>query len=82
MYTMRFDFENEPILSATKPMFYGWTTYMLRYKVENYIYLLYQFYYFNNSNQINIILIFHIHSFDILLSVIRNSIASNFLLLK
>jgi hypothetical protein len=39
---MLFDFEHEPIPSATKPMFYGWTTYMLRYKVENYIYLLYQ----------------------------------------
>jgi hypothetical protein len=22
---MRFDFEHEPISSATKPMFYGWT---------------------------------------------------------
>jgi hypothetical protein len=43
MYTMRFDFEHESISSAIKPMFYGWMTYMLRYKVENYIYLLYQF---------------------------------------
>jgi hypothetical protein len=33
--------EHEPISSATKPMFYDWTTYMLRDKDENYIYLLY-----------------------------------------
>jgi hypothetical protein len=44
MYTMRFDFEHEPILSATKPTFYGSTTHLLRYKDENYIYLL--LYYF------------------------------------
>jgi hypothetical protein len=37
MYTMTFDYEHETISSATKPMFYGWTTYMLRYKDENYI---------------------------------------------
>jgi hypothetical protein len=69
MYTKHFDFEHEPISSATKP-----TTYMLRYKVENYIYYInFLFLLFKNSNQINIILIFYIHSFDILLSVIRNS---------
>jgi hypothetical protein len=77
---MRFDFEHEPKSSATNPMFYGWTTYLLRYKDENYIYLL--LYYFllytmnfsTKSNQINIIFIFFLHSFlsDPLL-VIRNS---------
>jgi hypothetical protein len=33
-----FRFKAGPILSATKPMLHGWTTYMLHNKHENYIY--------------------------------------------
>jgi hypothetical protein len=46
MYTKHLDFEHEPISSATKP-----TTYMLRYKIENYIYYInFLFLLFKNSN--------------------------------
>jgi hypothetical protein len=52
-------------------MFYGRTTYMLSYNDENYIIYNINFFFllYNNSNQINIILTFYIHSSDLLIRI-------------